>query len=92
MAHILHDIDRLNGQFDNTINDIRHKFHAYTTSDNECYTYSQMLWQEDYMQFFQAMEVNIDDHETCKHWTLMLRKMLEATSFHLASTHVLAKW
>jgi hypothetical protein len=33
-----------------------------------------MLRQEDYKQFFHAMEVEIDDNETCKHWTLMLQK------------------
>jgi hypothetical protein len=35
-----------------------------------------MLRQDDHKQFFQAMEVEIDDHKTCKHWTLMLRKDL----------------
>jgi hypothetical protein len=43
VAQILHDLDRLNDLFDDTINDICHQIHAFTTSDNECYTYSQML-------------------------------------------------
>jgi hypothetical protein len=32
-----------------------------------------MLWQDDHKQFFQAMEDEINDHETCNHWTLMLQ-------------------
>jgi hypothetical protein len=30
-----------------------------------------MLQQEDFKQFFQAMEVELDNHGTCKHWNLM---------------------
>jgi hypothetical protein len=74
VAQISLDLDRLNGLFDNTINNICHQIHEFTTSDNECYTYSQMLQQEDYKQFFQAMEIELDDHETINHWTLMLQK------------------
>jgi hypothetical protein len=73
VAQILHDLDRLNGLFDDTINNICHQIHAFTTSDNECYKYSQMLQQNDCKQFFQAMENELEDQETRKHWILMLR-------------------
>ena len=73
MAQISNDLDRLNGLFDDTINEICHRIRAFTTSDNETYTYLQMLWQDDHKQFFQAMEDEINDHETCNHWTLMLQ-------------------
>ncbi len=43
VAQILHDLDRLNSLFNDAINNICHQIHAFTTSDNECYTYSQML-------------------------------------------------
>jgi hypothetical protein len=33
-----------------------------------------MLKQEDHKQFFQAMEIELDDHEERKHWTVMERK------------------
>jgi hypothetical protein len=33
-----------------------------------------MLRQDNYKQFFQAMEIEHDDHETCNHWTLLLQK------------------
>jgi hypothetical protein len=74
VAQISNDLDRLNGLFDDTINNICHQIYAFTASDNECYTYSQMLWQDNYKQFFQAMEIELDDHETCNHLTLMLWK------------------
>ncbi len=35
-----------------------------------------MLQQEVFKQFFKAMEVEIDDHKTCKHWNLMEHKDL----------------
>jgi hypothetical protein len=74
VAQISHDLDRLNSLFDDTINNICYQIHAFTTSDIECYTYSQMLRQDNYKQFFQAMEIELDDHETRNHWTLMLQK------------------
>ena len=33
-----------------------------------------MLKEDDHKQFFQAMEVELDDHEQRKHWTVMERK------------------
>ncbi len=67
MALFSNNFGQLNGLYDNTINEICHQIHAYTTL-NESYTYSQMLHQEDHKQFFAAMEVELDDHKTCKHW------------------------
>ena len=67
--------DRLNGLFDDTINDICHQVQAFATS-NESYTYSGMLREDDHKQFFQAMELELADHEERNHWTLMERKDL----------------
>jgi hypothetical protein len=50
-AHFSNDFDQLNGLFDDTINEICHQIHAYTMW-NECFTYSQMLFQDDHKQFF----------------------------------------
>ena len=72
VAKFSNNYDRLNGLFDDTINNICHQIHAYATS-NECFTYSQMLREEDNKQFFKAMEVELDDHEVQNHWTLMER-------------------
>jgi hypothetical protein len=48
---------------------------AFTTS-NESFTYLQMLCESDHMQFFAAMETELNNHETRKHWTLMERRNL----------------
>jgi hypothetical protein len=34
--------------------------------------YSQMLWEADHTKFFEAMEIEISDHEKHRHWDLML--------------------
>ena len=75
VARLSNDYNRLNGLFDDTINDICHQIHAFATS-NETYTYSGMLREEDHKQFFKAMEVELADHEERNHWTLMERKDL----------------
>ena len=75
VARLSNDFDRLNGLFDDTINDICHQVQAFATS-NESYTYSGMLREDDHKQFFQAMELELADHEERNHWTLMERKDL----------------
>jgi hypothetical protein len=40
------------------------------------------------MQIFQAMEIELDDHETCNHWTLMLQKDTPTE----AKTIIMAVW
>jgi hypothetical protein len=75
VARLSNDYNRLNGLFDDTLNDIYHQVHAFATS-NETYTYSGMLKEEDHKQFFRAMEVELADHEERNHWTLMERKDL----------------
>jgi hypothetical protein len=74
-ARLSNDFDQLNGLFDDTINDICHQVQAFATS-NESYTYSGMLREDDHKQFFQAMELELADHEERNHWTLMERKDL----------------
>ncbi len=63
------------GVFDDTINEICHQVQAYATS-NESYTYSQMLREADHTKKFEAMEIEINDHESRRRWTLMLCKEL----------------
>ncbi len=79
MAKFANDFKRINGLFDGTINEICHQVQAYATS-NESYTYSQMLHEADHTKFFKAMEIEINDHESRHHWTLMLRKELPVSA------------
>jgi hypothetical protein len=57
------------------MNDICHQIYAYATS-NESLTYSQMLKEKDHKHFFEAMEIELADHKSQSHWTLMERKDL----------------
>ncbi len=86
VARLSNDYDRLNGLFDDTINNICHQVHAFATS-NESFTYLQMLKEEDYRQFFEAMEVEHADHEQRNHWTLM-----ECKDMPVGTKTIMAIW
>jgi hypothetical protein len=75
VARIANDFEQINGLFDDTINLFCHQIYAYTTS-NESFAYLQMLREADHTEFFEAMETEIDDHETRRHWDLILRSDL----------------
>ncbi len=79
MAQISNDVEQSNGLFDDTINDFCHHIMAFTTL-NESFTYAQMLCKSNHKHFFEAMEIELDDHESQKHWALMLRKDLPIES------------
>jgi hypothetical protein len=86
VAQISNDFDQINSLFDDRINNFCHHILAFTTS-NESLTYSQMLRKSDYKQFFEAMEIEVYDHESRKHWTLMLGKDLP-----IGSKTIMAIW
>jgi len=86
VARIANDFEQINGLFDDTLNAICHQIQAYTTS-NESFTYSQMLRETDHTKFFEAMEIEINDHEGHRHWDLMLR-----TDLPLGSKTIMAIW
>jgi hypothetical protein len=86
VAQLSNNYDWMNGLFDNTINNICHQIHAYATS-NESFTYLQMLREEDHKQFFEAMEVELADHEERNHWTLM-----ECKDMPIGTKTIMALW
>ena len=73
VARILHDYERINGLFDDTINNVMHYVKSFTTG-NENFTFNQMLKEDYYKQFFQEMLDEISIHEEREHWTLLERK------------------
>ena len=75
VARLANDFEQINGLFDDMVNSFCHQIYAYTTY-NESFTYLQMLREADHMKFFEAMETEIDDHETRRHWDLILRSDL----------------
>jgi hypothetical protein len=46
-----------------------------------------MLREDDHTKFFEAMEIEINDHEARRHWDLMLR-----TDLPLGSKTIMAIW
>ncbi|KAL7496856.1 hypothetical protein ACHAWT_005049 [Skeletonema menzelii] len=62
--------EELNELCDGTLNDIHHMALA-TEASNETYTYAQAMRQSDRASFIVAMEKEIEDHETRKHWKLV---------------------
>ena len=46
--------ERINGLYDDTMNEVCHQVKYFTTS-NKAYTYKQMLNENDFKDFFQAM-------------------------------------
>jgi hypothetical protein len=66
VAQIANDFEQINSLFDNTINAKCHQIQAYTTS-NESFKYSQMLHEADHTKFFEAMEIEITDHNARRH-------------------------
>jgi len=86
VARIANDFEQINGLFDDTLNAICYQVQAYTTS-NESFTYSQMLREADHTQFFEAMEIEISDHEARRHWDLMLR-----TDLPIGAKTIMAIW
>ena len=69
---LVHQTQLVNQHFDGTFN----YFHplAFTeTSDNETYTFKEMLQQEDKNEFIKAMLKEVQDHENRNHWHLFER-------------------
>jgi hypothetical protein len=86
VAQIANDFEQINGLFDDMINEICHHIKACTAS-NKCFTYSQMLHEDDQIKFFEEMEVKIHDHKERSHWTLMLCKDL-----HVGVKTIMTSW
>ena len=47
-----------------------------TSSDNDTYTFKEMLQQKDRAEFIKAMQIAIQDHEDRGHWHLFDRSMI----------------
>ena len=74
-TRVSNDYKRINGIFNDTMNEVCHQVKYFTTS-NKAYTYKQMLNEDDFKDFFQAMLEEIEFHKKRDQWTLMERKDL----------------
>ena len=69
-------LDEAHELCDGTLNQINYFSFATEVGSNETFTYHQAQEQDDWGQFVLAMEKEINDHESCNHWTLVPRSSL----------------
>ncbi len=68
--------ERLNLQFDGTINKMHFAVLSTALGDNDTYTLKDMMKQEDKAQFIVAMKKEVDDHVSREHWTMYERSVM----------------
>ena len=75
MAHM----SLANQHFDGTLNFL-HPAAFLVNADNDTYSLSQMLKQEDKKSFIEAMLTEVQDHESREHWKLIPRSSMPSRS------------
>jgi hypothetical protein len=62
--------------FDGTLNFIAHHVFAAGKENNETYTFCEILKQDDRDEFIEAMQVEVDTHQTREHWEIIPRSQM----------------
>ena len=70
-ALVLCQIDEANEHCDGTLNEFHFISLLTDTSSNKVFTYHQAQKQDDWIQFVEAMEKEVEDHEGHGHWILV---------------------
>ena len=70
-ALLLRQIDEANEHCDGTLNEFHFVSLLTDTSSNEVFTYHQAQKQDDWIQFVEAMEKEVEDHEGRGHWIMV---------------------
>ena len=73
LQKFINKFEELNEHYDGTVNHLHFLSFATETSTNEVYTYNQAMKQPDKLQFVEAMEKEIEDHQSRNHWTVVHR-------------------
>ncbi len=73
---IKNEVDIVNANFDGTLNAIHHMAFVAGKESNECYTYQDMLKQDDAKNFIKAMLVETREHKSCRHWEVVKKSMM----------------
>ena len=68
-----HAANLVETNFDATINSIAFHVFAAGKENNECFTFREMMKQDDRNQFVDAMQIEIDAHQTREHWKIIPR-------------------
>ena len=74
----VHQCTVMNTNFDSTINDLHHMALSAAKSGNECYTFHEMLKQDDASDFIEAMLKETKAHEDRGHWEVVKRSSMPA--------------
>jgi len=72
-SKVVYQTQLVNTHFDGTLNYLNPMAYSSTLSDNETYTFKEMLQQPDKNEFILAMMKEIQDHENREHWSLFPR-------------------
>ncbi len=68
---VIHKCNVVNNDFDRTLNTIHHMVFAAGKENNKCFTYQEMLKQEDAKDFIAVMLKGTKEHESCWHWEVV---------------------
>ena len=71
-----HQFQAVNENFVNTCNDMLYHVFSVSKEANESYTFKEMLQQDDWNQFAEAMTKEIGDHTKRKHWEIVPRSQM----------------
>ncbi len=75
---VIHKCDIVNANFDGTLNEIHHMVFAAGKENNKCFTYQEMLKQEDAKDFISAMLKETKEHESRRHWDVVKKSSMPA--------------
>ena len=75
-SRIVNKFHECNELFDGTINHLHNFALATDLSNNEVFTLSQAMRQDDRDKFIEAMKKEVKDHEEREHWELVLRSTI----------------
>ena len=66
----------MESNFDGSINYLAYHVFAAGKENNETYTFREMLKQDDRDDFIEAMQVEVDAHQTREHWEIIPRSQM----------------
>ena len=74
--HCMNRFHEVNELYDGTMNEVHQLMYSTDISSNECFTFTQAMKQDDKLSFVEAMEKEINDHESRSHWAVVHRDTL----------------
>ena len=73
---VMNRFQEVNDLYDGTLNKVHHLFYTTNISTNEIFKFQNAMKQDDKLDFVNAMEKEISDHERGKHWSIFHRDTL----------------